>query len=288
MADELDCFPPLREVIAKYRLSARKALGQNYILDLNLTRRIARQAGNLEAFDVLEIGAGPGGLTRALLAEGARNVLAVEIDKRFAPALDDLAAHADNRLKIVVGDGLHVRPTDHLEGPIKIISNLPYNVATKFLGRWLEDEPWPPFWHAMVIMLQREVAGRITASPGSKSYGRLSLLCQYRSKAEVAFRVPPQAFVPAPEVESALVRILPRPSPLTSAGTEALREISRAAFGQRRKMLRRSLRPLCHNIEGVLAASGLSPTARAEELSVENYIRMAALLVDQRLSNPDG
>ncbi|MCY4542774.1 MAG: 16S rRNA (adenine(1518)-N(6)/adenine(1519)-N(6))-dimethyltransferase RsmA [Rhodobacteraceae bacterium] len=287
MPVELDGLPPLGEAIAKYGISANRSLGQNFILDLNLTRRIAREAGNLEDVSILEIGAGPGGLTRALLLEGARQVLAVEIDQRFEPVLFELSEIARGRLTVVMDDGLKVQPLDYLDRPVKIVSNLPYGVATRFLASWLECRKWPPFWQEIVVMLQREVAERVTATHGSKTFGRLTILCQFRSEAKIIANVSRQAFTPTPDVDSSIVRIVPRPSPLTPDGTAALHDITRAAFGQRRKMLRRSLRQASRNIQDLLRASAIDPTWRAEDVPVDKFVRLAALVAQGRSNERD-
>jgi len=277
-ADALEALPPLRDVIARNGLSARRALGQNFLLDLNLTRRIARAGGPLAGSHVLEIGPGPGGLTRALLLEGAAHVTAVERDARALPALEEIAASAPGRLTIVEGDALEVDGAAFAgDKPLRIVANLPYNVATPLLTGWLSAEPWPPWWASATIMLQQEVAERIVAAPGSKAYGRLSVLAQWRTHAALLFKVPPRAFTPPPKVTSAVVRFEPR-GDAAKLPVAALEAVTAAAFGQRRKMLRSSLKSLWPDPEPVLAEAGLAPTLRAEQLPVEAFLRLAAIL----------
>ena len=271
----IDGLPPLREVIARHDLRAKKQLGQNFLLDLNLTARIARAAGDLTACDVLEIGPGPGGLTRGLLAEGARHVLAIEKDARAIPALDEIAAHYPGRLTVIHGDALTVDPLTHLTPPIRIAANLPYNIGTELLVGWLTPPDWPPFWDSLTLMFQREVAQRIVARPGSKDYGRLALLAQWRCEAKIMLTLPPQAFVPAPKVESAVVHLTALPRPRYPADPQVLSEISFAAFNQRRKMLRAALRGVHPQIETLLAEVGIPPTARAEEIELERFCALA-------------
>lgn len=274
----IDTLPPLREVIATYDLSARKSLGQNFLLDLNLTAKIARAAGDLSNADVLEIGPGPGGLTRGLLAEGARRVLAIEKDDRCLPALNDIAAAYPNRLTVINADALHFDPKDHLSAPIKIAANLPYNVGTELLTRWLEPKTWPPFWSSMTLMFQREVAERIVATPGSKAYGRLSVLAGWRSTPRIVMDLPPQAFTPAPKVRSAVVHIDALPAPRFPADAKALSTLVAKAFNQRRKMLRSSLKGLAPDIEDRLIAAGIAPTDRAETVDVERFCALSEIL----------
>ncbi len=273
-----DPLPPLREVIARHGLSARKSLGQNFILDLNLTAKIARTAGDLTACDVLEIGPGPGGLTRGLLAEGVRRIVAIERDPRCLPALEDIAATAPGRLEILQGDALDIDPLPHLTPPVRIVANLPYNVGTELLLRWLTPTAWPPFWQSLTLMFQKEVAERITARPGSKAYGRLAILAGWRTTARIAFSLPPQAFTPPPKVSSAVVHIEALPAPRYPADARTLQRLTAAAFGQRRKMLRASLRGLAPDIELLLAEADIPPTARAEEISIEAFCRLSRLL----------
>jgi 16S rRNA (adenine1518-N6/adenine1519-N6)-dimethyltransferase len=271
----IDDLPPLREVIRRHDLAARKSLGQNFLLDLNLTSRIARAAGPLAGVTVVEVGPGPGGLTRALLAAGAQRVVAIERDRRCIAALGEIAAHYPGRLAIVEGDALRVDPTIYLAGaPARIVANLPYNVATRLLVDWLTLEPWPPWYDSLVLMFQREVAERIVAPPGSKTYGRLSVLAGWRTQARILFDVAPSAFVPPPKVTSSLVRLEPRAAPL-ACERRALERVTEAAFGQRRKMLRQSLRPLGVDPAALLSAAAIDPTSRAEEVPVEGFVALA-------------
>lgn len=273
-----DGLPPLREVIAAHGLSARKALGQNFLLDLNLTGRIARRAGDLSACDVLEIGPGPGGLTRALLAEGARHVVAIERDARCLPALAGIAAAYPGRLTVLEGDALALDPLPHLTGPVRIAANLPYNVGTELLARWLTPPVWPPFWDSLTLMFQKEVAERIVAVPGSKAYGRLSILAQWRCDARIAFEIPPRAFTPAPKVTSAVVQLDRLPAPRFPADQAVLSRVVAMAFGQRRKMLRASLRGLGPDAEAMLTEAGIAPTDRAETVGLEGFCRLARIV----------
>jgi len=272
---QIDDLPPLREVIARHGLSARKALGQNFLLDLNLTARVARAAGDLTGADVLEVGPGPGGLTRALLAAGARRVVAMEKDRRCLPALDEIAARWPGRLEVVQGDALSVDVAGRLSPPVKVVANLPYNVGTELLVRWLTPPAWPPFWQSLTLMFQREVAERITAAPGSRSYGRLSVLAQWRCRARIVMDLPPEAFTPPPKVRSAVVHLEALAEPIAPADPAVLSRVVAAAFGQRRKMLRASLRGLAPDIGDRLRAAGVTPTQRAEELSVETFAALA-------------
>ena len=278
----IDALPPLRDVIARHDLRARKQLGQNFLLDLNLTARIARAAGDLARCDVLEIGPGPGGLTRGLLAEGARHVLAIEKDARAIPALQEIADAYPGRLTIVRGDALQVDPLAQLTPPIRIAANLPYNIGTELLIRWLTPPAWPPFWQSLTLMFQKEVAQRIVAKPGGKAYGRLALLAQWRCDAQIVLTLPPQAFVPAPKVESAVVQLTALPAPRFPADPAVLSELTAAAFNQRRKMLRAALRGLHPDIEALLVASGIPPTARAEEIGLEGFCTLARNLAQAR------
>lgn len=274
----IDGLPPLREVIAAHGLSARKALGQNFILDLNLTARIARAAGDLAAHDVLEVGPGPGGLTRGLLAEGARRVLAVEKDARCLPALARIAEAYPGRLTVLHADALAVDPLDHIAAPFLVAANLPYNIGTELLVRWLTPPAWPPAWASLTLMFQREVAERVVARPGSKAYGRLSVLAQWRAEARIVMTLPPDAFVPPPKVHSAVLRLDALPAPRFEAEPATLSRVVAAAFNQRRKMLRASLRGLAPDIEERLRGAGLDPTARAEDVPVEGFCALARAL----------
>ncbi|MDA4846963.1 16S rRNA (adenine(1518)-N(6)/adenine(1519)-N(6))-dimethyltransferase RsmA [Hoeflea poritis] len=269
----IDGLPPLRDVIARYGLNAKKTLGQNFLLDLNLTQKIARAAGNLDGAVILEVGPGPGGLTRALLACGARKVIAVERDARCMPALQEIAGHYPQRLQIVEGDALEVDFAALAAGDtIKIVANLPYNIGTPLLVSWLLTEPWPPYFASLTLMFQKEVAQRIVARPGTSAYGRLSVLAGWRMEAELVFDVPRQAFTPPPKVTSSVVHLTPRETPLACAAS-SLAKVTQAAFGQRRKMLRQSLKAL--GGEGLLVGAGIDPQRRAETLSVEEFCRLA-------------
>jgi 16S rRNA (adenine1518-N6/adenine1519-N6)-dimethyltransferase len=270
-----DALPPLREVIRRHGLTARKSLGQNFLLDLNLTGRIARAAGPLDGVTVIEVGPGPGGLTRALLAEGAARVIAVERDERAVAALGEIAAHYPSRLHIVSGDALAFDAAPYLTGgPARVVANLPYNIATALLVGWLTVEPWPPWYDRLVLMFQREVAERIVAPPGSKTYGRLSVLAGWRTQAKILFDIAPSAFVPPPKVTSSLVQLIPRANPLP-CDRRALERVTEAAFGQRRKMLRQSLKQLGVDPIPLLENAGLDPTARAEDIGVEGFVALA-------------
>jgi 16S rRNA (adenine1518-N6/adenine1519-N6)-dimethyltransferase len=271
----IDDLPPLREVIKRHDLRARKSLGQNFLLDLNLTARIARAAGPLDGVTVIEIGPGPGGLTRALLATGAKRVVAIERDARAIAALADIAEHYPGRLDVVEADALAFDPQPRLEGgAARIVANLPYNIATALLVGWLTAEPWPPWFDRLVLMFQREVAERITAAPGSKKYGRLSVLAGWRTEARILFDVAPSAFVPPPKVTSSLIELVPRRAPLPCESV-VLQKVTEAAFGQRRKMLRQSLKSLGRDPLPLLAAAGIEPTARAEDIPVEGFVALA-------------
>lgn len=271
----IDTLPPLREVIATHGLSARKSLGQNFLLDLNLTAKIARQAGNLTGCDVLEIGPGPGGLTRGLLAEGARHVLAIEKDPRCLPALAEISSAYDGKLTVMEGDALEINPLEHLTPPIRVAANLPYNVGTELLVRWLTPAEWPPFWQSLTLMFQREVAERIVAVPGSKAYGRLALLAQWRADARIVLHLPPEAFTPPPKVSSAVVHLTALPEPRFPADPAILNRVVAAGFNQRRKMLRASLKGVAPDMEDRLRTAGIKPTERAEQVSLEAFCALA-------------
>lgn len=273
----IDGLPPLRDVIERHGLQAKKALGQNFLLDLNLTGKIARAAGDLTNTAVIEVGPGPGGLTRALLSNGARRVVAIERDERCLAALAEVSAHYPGRLEVISGDALK---TDFAalasaaaadSGPVRIVANLPYNIGTELLVRWLTVSDWPPFYASMTLMFQREVAQRIVAVPGSDAYGRLGVLAGWRTQARIAFDVPPQAFTPPPKVTSSVVHLEPRATPLP-ADVKKLGRVTEAAFGQRRKMLRQSVKSL--GGEALLERAGIDPTRRAETLSVEEFVRL--------------
>lgn len=282
MTSAKDGLPPLREVIRRHGIAARKSLGQNFLFDLNLTERIARAAEPLADATVFEVGPGPGGLTRALLALGARRVIAVERDDRAIAALEEIAAHYPGRLEIVAADALTFDPHPHIDrAHVRIVANLPYNIATALLVSWLSIEPWPPWYECAVLMFQREVAARIVAAPGSKTYGRLSVFAQWRCEARILFDVNPSAFVPPPKVTSSLVRLLPRAAP-AACDRKLLESVTQAAFGQRRKMLRQSLRSLGADVPALVAAAGLDPTARAEDISVDGFVALARALAAHR------
>lgn len=274
----IDGLPPLREVIRAHDLVAKKQLGQNFLLDLNLTAKIARQAGDLSGCDVLEVGPGPGGLTRGLLAEGARRVLAVEKDARCLPALAEIAAAYPGRLDVINGDALEVDVLSHLTPPIRVVANLPYNVGTELLIRWLTPAVWPPFWQSLTLMFQKEVAERIVARPRSDHYGRLALLAQWRCEAKIVLHLPPEAFTPAPKVHSAVVHLTRLAEPRFPADGAVLARITAMAFNQRRKMLRSSLKGLGPQVEDLLRAAGIEPTARAEEIGLEQFCALARLV----------
>jgi 16S rRNA (adenine1518-N6/adenine1519-N6)-dimethyltransferase len=278
---QIDDLPPLREVIRRHGLTPKKSLGQNFLFDRNLTARIARAAEPLENITVVEIGPGPGGLTRALLALGARRVVAIERDKRAIAALEEIGARYPGQLEIVAGDALRIDPRDQL-GPerARVVANLPYNIATALLIGWLTAEPWPPWYDSLLLMFQREVAERIVATPGSKSYGRLSVLAGWRTEAKLLFDVAPSAFVPPPKVTSSVVRLTPRPVPLACQSI-ALQRVTEAAFGQRRKMLRQSLKTLGVDAGALLSEAGIEPTARAEEIPVEGFVALANIFSGQ-------
>lgn len=272
----IDGLPPLREVIERHGLQAKKALGQNFLLDLNLTGKIARVAGDLSDSTVIEVGPGPGGLTRALLAAGARRVVAIERDERCLAALAEVSNHYPGRIEVISGDALKtdfaaLAKTASQGGPVRIAANLPYNIGTELLIRWLTVADWPPFYQSMTLMFQREVAERIVAGAGSDAYGRLGVLAGWRTEARIAFDVPPQAFTPPPKVTSSVVHLVPRASPL-STDVKKLGRVTEAAFGQRRKMLRQSVKSL--GGEALLTRAGIDPTRRAETLSVEEFVRL--------------
>lgn len=275
-----DPLPPLRAIIAAHGLAAKKSLGQNFLLDLNLTRRIARAAGPLEGTTFYEVGPGPGGLTRALLTEGAARVIAVERDERCLAALKEIAQAYPGRLEIVAGDALKIDEASlfaemGLRSPVRIASNLPYNIGSALLVKWLTPERWPPFWQSLTLMFQREVAERLVAAPRTKPYGRLSVLTQWRARVKILFDVSPRAFTPPPKVTSAVVRIEPLTEPLAPCALSDLEAVTAAAFGNRRKMLRQSLKTLTLDAEALVLRAGLDPTARAEQLSVADFAALA-------------
>jgi 16S rRNA (adenine1518-N6/adenine1519-N6)-dimethyltransferase len=273
---QIDDLPPLREVVRTYGLLPRKSLGQNFLFDLNLTSRIARSAGPLDDVTVVEVGPGPGGLTRAILAAGARQVIAIERDSRCLPALAEIAERYPGRLRIVEADALAFDPRPLIGGaPSRVISNLPYNVGTPLLTAWLTGEAWPPWWRSLTLMFQREVAERIVADERDRrNYGRLGVLCGWRTQARILFDVPSSAFVPPPKITSSVVHLAPRPNP-PDCRVGALEAVTRAAFGQRRKMLRQSLKSLTPAPGGIIAAAGLDETVRAEDVPVAGYVALA-------------
>jgi 16S rRNA (adenine1518-N6/adenine1519-N6)-dimethyltransferase len=273
-----DGLPPLRDVIARYDLGAKKSLGQNFLFDLNLTRRIARSAAPLEGFTIVEVGPGPGGLTRALLMEGAERIVAIERDERTLPALAEISKAYPDRLSVIAEDALAVNWSVTVNGPTKIVANLPYNVATTLLTGWLTQNAWPPWFSSLTLMFQKEVAERIVAKPGGKDYGRLSVLCQWRCDVKKLFDVNRSAFTPAPKVTSSIVQLVPRKSFDVSCDVKNLEQVTASAFGQRRKMLRSSLRGAFEAPETVLADLGINPELRAEQLQVNDFARLAKLL----------
>ncbi|OUS08316.1 16S rRNA (adenine(1518)-N(6)/adenine(1519)-N(6))-dimethyltransferase [Rhodobacterales bacterium 52_120_T64] len=278
MSNSQDGLPPLREVISNHGLSARKSLGQNFLLDLNLTSKIARRAGELTQCDVLEIGPGPGGLTRALLMEGARKVVAIEMDNRCLAILDQVSDAYPGRLEVLEGNALDVNPLPNLTAPIRVVANLPYNVGTELLIRWLTPPTWPPYWQSLTLMFQKEVAQRIVAAPGSKAYGRLSVLAQWRTDAKLAFEISPQAFTPPPKVTSAVVHLERLEEPRFPADAKDLSRTVSLAFGQRRKMLRASLKSLGKGVEDRIREAGIDPTTRAEQVSIEEFCSLSRIL----------
>ncbi len=284
LPDAIASLPPLREVIKEAALSARKSLGQNFILDLNVTRRIARSAGPLAGVTVLEIGPGPGGLTRALLLEGAANVAAIERDERFRPALAQIEESSAGRFKPLFMDALKADyPAIAGEtGASRIVANLPYNIATALIVAWLTEERWPPWFDKLVIMVQREVAERLVAEPATENYGRLAVLAQYRARPRILFTLPAAVFTPPPKVSSAYVEIVPAPAPADAVSTALLGEVTAAAFGQRRKMLRSSLAALGADTAGLLRLAEIDPSERAERLTISDFVRLARCLEEQR------
>jgi 16S rRNA (adenine1518-N6/adenine1519-N6)-dimethyltransferase len=270
----IDGLPPLREVIERHDLRAKRSLGQNFLLDLNITSKVARGAGDLTNATVIEVGPGPGGLTRALLLNGARRVIAIERDERCLAALEDVSAHYPGRLSVISGDALTTDFAELAKGSedVRIVANLPYNIGTELLVRWLSVEPWPPYWTSLTLMFQKEVAQRIVATPQDDAYGRLGVLAGWRTHADILFDLPPQAFTPPPKVTSAVVHLEPREQPLPVEGAK-LSKVTECAFGQRRKMLRQSLKPL--GGEALLGHVGIEPTRRAETLSVAEFVAIA-------------
>lgn len=279
---QFDGLPPLRDVIATHDLSAKKNLGQNFLLDLNLTARIARVAGRLNDLSVIEVGPGPGGLTRALLSEGAGKVVAIERDQRCLSALAEISAHYPGRLEVIEGDALQVDYSGLSEGPTCIIANLPYNIATPLLTGWLDGKlmgaksppAWPPFYQSLTLMFQREVGLRICAKPGDKAYGRLAVLANYLCETYIAFDVDARAFTPPPKVTSCVVHLVPRPV-VSDIDVADLSRVTQAAFGQRRKMLRASLKTLGVDSLALIEAAGLEQTQRAETVSIDGFVNLA-------------
>ena len=275
---QIDKLPPLRDVIATHALNAKKSLGQNFLLDLNLTAKIARLAGDLEGHDVLEVGPGPGGLTRGLLASGVRRVVALEKDRRCIPALAEISDAYPGQLDVFNADALDFDISSHLTVPIRIVANLPYNIGTELLIRWLTPKEWPPFWSTLTLMFQKEVAERIIATPNSKAYGRLAILAQWKTNPSIVMELPPEAFTPPPKVHSAVVHFDALAEPRFPAPAGLLSSTVAMAFNQRRKMLRSSLKSASPDIENVLRDAGLEPTARAEEISLEGFCALARRL----------
>jgi len=275
---QIDDLPPLRDIIATHGLDAKKSLGQNFLLDLNLTSKIARLAGDISGHDVLEVGPGPGGLTRGILAAGARRVVALEGDPRCMPALAQISAAYPGRLDVFNADALEFDMRGQLTGPVRVVANLPYNVGTELLVRWLTPKDWPPFWSSLTLMFQKEVAERIIAKPGTKAYGRLGILAQWKSTPSVVMELPPEAFTPPPKVYSAVVHLEALAEPRFPAPAGLLSSTVAMAFNQRRKMLRSSLKSAAPDIETALRDAGLKPTARAEEISLEGFCALARRL----------
>ncbi|WP_119307624.1 16S rRNA (adenine(1518)-N(6)/adenine(1519)-N(6))-dimethyltransferase RsmA [Cohaesibacter haloalkalitolerans] len=275
---QIDDLPPLRDVIERHDLRAKKSLGQNFLLDLNLTCRIARSAGDLTNHTVIEVGPGPGGLTRALLHEGAKRVIAIEMDPRALGALEEISAHYPGRLEVIEGDALKVDMASLVdEGPVRIVANLPYNVGTQLLLNWLELDPWPPFYESLTLMFQKEVAERIIATEEDKAYGRLGVIAGWRTHADKLFDVAKECFSPPPKVTSSIVHLTPKANPLP-CNLRSLEQVTAAAFGQRRKMLRQSLKSLNVDHLALIEDAGLDPTQRAETVSVEGFVAMANCL----------
>lgn len=274
---QIDDLPPLRDVIAKHGLTAKKQLGQNFLLDLNLTSRIARASGALDGATVVEVGPGPGGLTRALLAAGAGRVIAIERDERCLAALAEISDYYPGRLEVVSADALEVDMAKLAGGPARIVANLPYNVGTALLIDWLTVEAWPPWWTSLTLMFQLEVAERIVAQAGDEGYGRLGVLAGWRAQSRILFEVSRQAFVPPPNVTSAVVHLVPRAEP-ADVPLKALERVTQAAFGQRRKMLRASLKQLGTDVEALLERAGIEGTKRAEEIDVDGFVALARAL----------
>ena len=273
-----DGLPRLSEVIETHGLAPKKSLGQNFLLDLNLTRRIARTAGPLAGFTIIEVGPGPGGLTRALLMEGAEKIIAVERDERALPALTEIQAAYPGKLEVINADALAMDWSKIITGPARVVANLPYNIATPLLTGWLTNGDWPPFWSSLTLMFQKEVAHRICADVGDDAYGRLAIISQWRANATRMFDISPKAFTPEPKVTSSVVHLTPMPVPVIACDVRALERVTQAAFGQRRKMLRSSLKALGSDPVKLLNSAGLKETMRAEEVNVEGFCRLALTL----------
>ncbi len=280
---DMDTLPPLRDVIASLGLSAKKSFGQNFLLDFNLTRRIARASGKLDGFTVIEIGPGPGGLTRALFMEGARQVVVVESDPRFKPVLSAISDTYPGRLCVLMGDALKTPLENHIDGPCVIIANLPYNVATALLINWLKTEPWPPWFERMTLMFQKEVAARIVAEPGQKAYGRLSVLSNFRCHTQTLFDINPKAFTPAPKVTSTLVELIPKTPLVGAPDIGDLEAVTQAAFSQRRKMLRSSLKTIFPRPLEILKLAEIEPDWRAEQVDLAGFCRLAHQLCQVKI-----
>jgi 16S rRNA (adenine1518-N6/adenine1519-N6)-dimethyltransferase len=288
MPESSDGLPPLRSVIAAYGLSAKKSLGQNFLLDFNLTRKIARAAGPLENSTIYEVGPGPGGLTRALLAEGASRVIAVERDRRCLAALEEIVQAFPGRLEIVSADAMEIDETEllrerNIAAPVRVAANLPYNVGTALLVKWLTAAAWPPFWASLTLMFQREVADRLVSAPGSADFGRLAVLAQWRTVPRILFDVDRRAFTPSPSVTSTLLRLEPLAEPRAPARLEDLERVTGAAFGQRRKMLRQSMKQLAQDAETRIRVAGVDPEERPQDLGIEQFAALARAFS----ANPD-
>ena len=279
--NRIDELPPLREVVAEYQLTARKSLGQNYLFDTNLTDKIVRKAGSLKGYDILEVGPGPGGLTRSIAVAGARRIVAVEKDERCLPALRVLEEATEGLLRVVHADALKVDLESLVSPPARIVANLPYNVGTELFVRWLSATDWPPPWRSLTLAFQKEVAQRIVAGPGSKQYGRISVLAQWRSSPVIAMNVPPSAFVPPPKVTTSIVHLELHPGPKYEADIQILKSLVKAAFSQRRKMLRSILRSISPKIESIITSAGVNPEARADSVSVSDYCALARVLAHE-------
>lgn len=284
MPETSDSLPPLRDVIAAHGLSARKSLGQNFLFDFNLTRKIARASGPLEGSTIYEVGPGPGGLTRALLSEGADRVIAIERDKRCLPALEEIGRAWPGRIEVIPADAMRLEENAvlrerNVRGDVRVAANLPYNVASALLVKWLTATVWPPFWLSLTLMFQREVAQRITSAPGTSSYGRLAILAQWRSRPRALFDVDRRAFTPTPAITSTLLRVEPLNEPVAPARLHDLERVTAAAFGQRRKMLRQSLKQLAPDAEEIIRGIGIDPQARPQDLAVEEFAALARAFV---------